>query len=173
MKTLTIILVLFLTACSSIPMSTMLHFSKAKPDDFFLVDSQGIRVKVRINHIANFMPTESVNLSASIEDENGLRAFKFPLEMISKTTKNAVKGIFSDQPAVDVFILKLSPEAITNLASIKLASKDGIKKKVGLSAGVEFSDKNIINKKTQLSIMLKLTEKSEFITLIDNWQVKL
>ena len=31
---------------------------------------------------------------------------------------------------------------------------------------------DLINENTQLSIMLKLSEESEFITLIDNWQVQ-
>jgi len=161
----------------------MMHFSDTKPEDFFSVDPKGILVKVSINSVVNFDPTRSITLSASIEDTNGLRKMNFPLEVVNKTTQVATVGYFDDSPAVDIYILKLAPKAIANLRVFHRESASGIKKRVGLTAGVNFSkevnkdnkanDNNIvIDKDTVLSVALKLTQQDEFITLIDNWQVK-
>jgi hypothetical protein len=172
MKTIVLLLAVLLTACSSVPISTMMHFSDAKPNDFFNVDPKGITVKVSINSAVNFKPSRSVNLSATIEDENGLRSFKFPLLQLSSTKQAAESGFFSDKPAFDVYFLKLSAEAIKNLALIKAESQSGVQKKVGLSAGVNFSkDTGEIDEDTVLSIELKLTEQDAYITLIDKWAV--
>lgn len=172
MKTIFLWLTLLLTACSSVPISTMMHFSDAKPNDFFTVEPQGIRLKVIINSAVNFDPSSAVNLSATIEDESGLRNFKFPLVLLSSSKKVAESGFFSDKPAFDIYFLKLSAEAIKNLAIIKTESESGVQKKVGLSAGVSFSkDSNEIDENTVLSIELKLTEKEAYITLIDKWAV--
>ncbi|NQZ86561.1 MAG: hypothetical protein HRT54_03160 [Colwellia sp.] len=175
MKTIIILCALFLTACSSIPLATMIHFSDAKPADFFTVDPKGILVKVSINSVVNFDPTHSINLSASIKDSTGQRTIAFPLVVVSKTTQAAVKGLFNNSPAIDVYILKLSPKAIANLKVLHRERTSGIKKRLGLTAGVSFSRAHgnsvEIGENTLLSVALKLTVQDEFITLIDNWKV--
>jgi len=176
MKIITLLFMLVFTSCSSIPYATMLHFSDAKPEDFFNVDPKGILVKVSINSVANFDPVDSIRLSASIEDINGQRNIKFPLEVVSMTTQAVDDGIFSNSPAIDIYILKLAPKALSNLKVLKQERVSGIKKRVGLTAGVNFSngaDSGIeFDDNTVLSVALKLTKENEFITLIDNWQVK-
>jgi len=177
MKTIILLCTLFLTACSSVPLTTMMHFSDTKPEDFFTVDPKGILVKVSINSMVNFDPTRSINLSASIEDSTGQRKIGFPLEVVNKTTQAAVEGIFNVSPEIDVYILKLAPRALVNLKLLHLESKSGIKKRVGLTAGVNFSkepdDDFGIDENTVLSVALKLTEQGEFITLIDQWKVEI
>ena len=169
----TIIITFLITACSSVPLSTMVHFSDAKPEDFFQVDPRGITVKVTINTEANFDPIVSVKLSAMIEDETGKINFIFPLERISMHKQPAENGYFSSRPAFDIYILRLSVRAIKNLELINLERQSGQKKKVALSAGVDFSkDINVIDEDTVLSIGLKLTEQDNFIMLIDNWKVQ-
>ena len=151
----------------------MMHFSGAKPDDFFQVDPRGITVKVTINSDATFDPVDSVTLSATIEDEMGQRTFTFPLEQTGVDKLPAESGYFFSRPAMDIFILKLSGQAIKNLAMINHERKSGNKKSVGLSAGVSFSkDVNLVDENTVLSIALKLSEKGDFILLIDNWLVQ-
>jgi len=175
MKTIILLCTLFLTACSSVPLTTMMHFSDTKPEDFFTVDPKGILVKVSINSMVNFDPARSLNLSISIEDSSGQRNMGFPLEVVNKTTQAAVKGIFKNRPGVDVYILKLAPRALTNLKLLHQESKSGIKKRVGLTAGVNFSkeadDDLGIDENTVLSVALKLTKQGEFITLIDQLKV--
>jgi hypothetical protein len=185
MKTIIILCALFLTACSSIPLTTMMHFSNAKPDDFFTVDPKGILVKVSINSTVNFDPTHSINLSASIKDSTGQRTIEFPLELVDKTTKAAVEGFFVNSPAIAIYTLRLSSKAIANLKILHLERTSGLKKRVGLTAGVNFSngkgkDNNYVNnndggiaENTVLSVALRLTEQSDFITLIDNWKVEI
>ena len=169
----TLLFTILTTACSSVPLATMMHFSDAKPDDFFLVDPLGITVKVTINSNATFDPVDSVTLSAIVEDEMGQRTYSFPLERVSIDKIPAENGYFFSRPAMDIFILKLSGQAIENLAMINLERKSGNKKNVGLSAGVSFSkDVNLVDENTVLSIALKLTEKDDFIMLIDNWLVQ-
>jgi hypothetical protein len=180
MKTILLLCTLFLAACSSIPLATMMHFSGAKPDDFFSVDPKGILVKVSINSVANFDPSHSINLSASIKDSTGQRSVAFPLEVVNKTTQTAVEGFFNNSPAIDIYLLKLTPKALDNLKILDRERTSGINKRVGLTAGVNFSKntgKGInshveINGNTVLSVALKLTAQDEFITLIDNWKVE-
>lgn len=175
MKTIILLCTLFLTACSSIPLTTILHFSDAKPEDFFTVDPKGILVKVSINSVVNFDPTRSINLSASIEDSTGQRIIAFPLELVNKTTQATVEGLFKDSPAIDIYILKFSPRALANLQLFNQERTSEIKKRVGLNAGVNVSKKQnddlVIDEHTVLSVALKLTEQGEFITLIDQWKV--
>ena len=177
MKTIILLCTLFLTACSSVPFTTMVHFSDAKPEDFFTVDPKGILVKVSINSEVNFDPTRSISLSASIEDSAGQIALSFPLEVVHKTTQVAVEGFFNDSPEIDVYILKLSPKAIANLKIFHRERMSGIKKKVSLNAGVNFSKELTndlgIDENTVLSVALKLTKQSEFITLIDQWKIEM
>jgi len=168
-----LVFALLISACSSVPLSTMAHFYDAKPEDFFHVDPHGITVKVTINSAVNFDPILSVNLSATIEDDMGKRIFTFPLEQVSMDKTPAEDGYFSSRQPMDVFILRLSEQAIKNLELINLERKSEKKQKGGLSAGVNFSKQtNIIDKNTVLSIGLKLTKTSDFILLIDNWHVQ-
>ncbi|WP_057831120.1 hypothetical protein [Colwellia sp. TT2012] len=163
---------LLINACSSVPLATMMHFADAKPDDFFQVDPRGITIEVTINSAANFDPVVSVTLSATVEDEAGQRHYNFPLEKVSLAKLAAKESYFSSRPAMDIYILKLNAKAIKNLAMINLERKAGNKKRVGLSAGVNFSkDINLVDENTVLSIGLKLSEKGDFIMLIDNWRV--
>jgi len=154
----------------------MMHFSDNKPEDFFNVDPNGILVKVSINSTVNFEPTKSIKLSASVEDEDGKRIIRFPLEVINKKNQAAVNEFFNNSPAMDIYILKLAPKALTNLERLKNERASGDKKRVGLTAGVDFStDHNSdlkLSDDTVLSVALKLSEQDVFITLIDNWQVK-
>jgi hypothetical protein len=177
MKTIFLLCTLFLSACSSVPLATMLHFSDAKPDDFFTVDPQGILVKVSINSMVHFDPIHSINLSANIKDNAGERTIVFPLELVDKITQVAVEGFFNNIPAFDIYILKLSPKAITNLKVLHKEKSLGINKRVGLTAGINLSkctgNSDLdIDENTVLSVALKLKENSEFITLIDNWKVE-
>ncbi|MCJ8318820.1 MAG: hypothetical protein MJK12_04250 [Colwellia sp.] len=164
---------LLISACSSVPLSTIVHFYDAKPEDFFQVDPRGITVKVTINSAANFDPLVSVNLSATIESDSVQRVFIFPLERLSLDKLPAEDGYFSSRPPMDVFILKLSEQAIKNLELINFERKSAKKQRGGLSAGVNFSKGvNIVDENTVLSIGLKLDETSDFIMLIDNWHVQ-
>lgn len=176
MKVLIFIITIILSACSSVPYSTMLHFSNTKPDDFFNVNPAGIIVKVSVNNITYFDPTESISLSASIEDGSGKEIIVFPLEIVNKTTQPAREGLFSRQPAIDVYLLRLTSEAISNLAIFHQLKREGIPKKVGLSAGLNFSNgpenRMNIDESTAISVALQLTAQDEFITLIDGWKVK-
>ncbi|MFT5758290.1 MAG: PBP1b-binding outer membrane lipoprotein LpoB [Alteromonadaceae bacterium] len=174
MKTILLLCTLLLTSCSSIPLATIAHFSDAKPEDFFTVDPKKILVKVSINSRVKFEPTRSITLSASIEDSLRQRTIAFPLEVVNKTTQAAVEGFFNDSPEFDIYIMKLAPKAIANLKVFHQERALGIKKRVGLSAGVNFSkgNKNDIDENTVLSVALKLTEQDEFITLIDRWKVE-
>jgi len=178
MKAIIILCTLLLTACSSIPLSTIIHFSDAKPDDFFTVDPKGILVKVSINSQLNFDPALSINLSASIKDSSGEKSITFPLEVVNKVTQGAVVGFFNNSPAINIYTLRLSPKAIANLEVLHRERTSGLKKQVGLTAGVHFTkttgiaNNNAgIDENTVLSVSLRLTENNEFITLIDNWKV--
>jgi len=180
MKTIILLCTLLLTACSSIPLATKIHFSDAKPEDFFTVDPKGILVKVSINSAVIFDPTHSINLSASIKDSAGERTIAFPLEVVDKKTQAAVNGFFNNRPAINVYLLRLAPRALANLEILGQERMSGINKRVGLTAGVNFSKGpgNDINSDTEidentvLSVALKLTAQDEFITLIDNWKVE-
>jgi hypothetical protein len=173
----------FINGMLKYSIGTIMHFSDAQPEDFFTVDPKGILVKVSINSVTDFDPTRSINLSASIKDSTGDRIIAFPLEVVSKTTQAVVHGIFNDSPALDIYILKLAPQAIENLKTLHKERTSGIKKRVGLTAGVNFSrkpgntntnEKDFgIDENTVLSVALKLTQQSEFMTLIDNWKVEI
>jgi len=172
MKQLIPLIILFLTACSSVPLSTMMHFSNTQPSDFFSVSPEGITVKVTINSSADFDPITAVKLSASIEDEIGIRQLSFPLQLLSVQTQAAEQSFFSNRPEFNIYILKLTPQAVMNLISIKDERELGMPKKVGLSAGINFTkDINTIDENTVLSVALKFSDKDDYMTLIDNWQV--
>jgi len=176
MKTIILLCTLLLTACSSIPLATKIHFSDAKPEDFFSVDPRGILVKVSINSAVIFDPVHSINLSASIKDSTGERTIAFPLEVVDKTTQAAVNRFFNNRAAINVYLLKLGPRAIENLDVLRRERMSGINKRVGLTAAVNFSkepnnDTEVVES-TVLSVALKLSEQDEFITLIDNWKVE-
>jgi hypothetical protein len=176
MKTIILLCTLLLISCSSIPLATIVHFSDAKPEDFFTVDPKNILVKVSINSMVNFDPTRSITLSASIKDSLEHKTIAFPLEVVNKTTQAAMEGFFNDSPEFDIYILKLAPKAIANLKVFHQERALGIKKRVGLSAGVNFSKGTEgvmgIDDNIELSVALKLTEQDEFITLIDRWKVE-
>jgi hypothetical protein len=154
----------------------MMHFSDTKPDDFFTVDPRGILVKLSINSAINFDPTNAINLSASIEDNEGQRKVDFPLEIVNQTTTKAVQGIFSYTAEENIYLLKLAPLALDNLKVLQQERTSGISKRIGLTAGVNFSSKAEngieIDENTVLSVALKLTALDDFITLIDRWEVE-
>jgi hypothetical protein len=130
---------MLLSACSSMPLATKMHFLGAKPGDFFQLDPKELRVKATINSSVGIDLTSAVDLSATIEDENGLRQFRLALQKVKVETLAAKSGFFQSSPAYDVFLLKLSPQGISELKKLQLEGLSGSRKKGSFSAGIKFN----------------------------------
>lgn len=168
------VVVLVLSACSSIPLSTMMHFSNSKPADFFKIDANQLRIKASINSSVGIDLASAVNLSATLANDKGVRSFRLQLEKIKVETLAAKSGFFQDSPAYDVFWLKLSAQGIIDFKKMQQAGQSGPAKKGSFSAGIEFGKQHkILGQDVTLSIALKLAPGQEFITLIDQWKVEL
>lgn len=172
-KFVLIFIVLMSIGCSSIPVATMLKFRDFDGQSFTELNPSQIRSKIQLSGPFT-LEIEKINLSLSVENDKGLRHFKFPLALEKQQSIAAKEGIFSSQPAKSEFTFRLSELAIeqfTELQNVLLEDKIG---KVSFSvafSGGNFKEEPKEDQPATISISLQLEEKNGYFTLIKETEV--
>lgn len=157
----------FISSCANIPLATMLEFRSFDQNSFAQLEPRQIQAKIQVDAPVR-IDIENVELSLAIDNDQGIRAFQYPLVLISETTIPAVEGFFSTTPAKHEYTLQLSDSAITSFAETQaiVQKERGASYDFSVRTGLDDLPDDI--DEVRLSIFLQLSEQRGFITLFDN-----
>ncbi|WP_417663846.1 hypothetical protein [Pseudidiomarina donghaiensis] len=159
--------IMFLLAgCASIPLTTMLQFSGFDANAFQNINPSELRAKISIDEPAN-VKAESVDLNLALNDNKGIRTFTLPLALLEQNKISADTGLFFSSPAKTEYVFKLASSSIESFQEVQgiIAANSGGSFK--LSVGSEFEPLPESVNEITVSILLKLTEQSDYVTLVD------
>ena len=162
--------VLFLFGCSSIPISTMLKYRNFDEQSFTALDPSQIRSKITVSEPFT-LKVEKIKLSLSLENEKGLRDFKFPLALEKRDNIAAQSGFFLSEPAKTEYTFKLSELAVNNFKETQNLLSQEAQGKASFSIGVGFNEEPQKAQSVYFSIALQLEEKDGYFTLIEETEV--
>jgi len=167
-----VLLSVLLTACSSVPLSTMVKFSNYDKNDFFRIDPSQLRVKATINQVVDIDLSKATTLSAAIGGRDTNSKLVFQLEQVKTEVIPAVKGVFNNEPAYKVHYMKLTEQSINNFNQLIKAAENRSDKQGQFQAGLSW-DKPIDAKGETIvfSVALKLATDEPYFTLIDQFEL--
>ena len=169
-KIFLVFIVLFLSGCSSIPISTMLKYRNFDEQRFLTLDPLQIRSKIRLSEPFT-LKMEQINLSLSLENEKGVRNFTFPLVLEKRDRIAAQEGFFSSEPAKTEYTFKLSERAVNNFRETQSLLSQEIRGKASFSIGAGFNEEPQKGQTVYISIALQFEEKDGYFTLIEDTEV--
>jgi len=167
-KTLFIVVtVVLIHGCANIPLGTMLEFRSFDQNSFAQLEPQHIQAKIEVDAPVR-INIDDVELSLAIDNEQGIRVFKYPLELINERTIPAVEGFFRDTPAKHEYTLQLSESAMTRFAETQAIVQNERGSDYDFSVRSGLADLPDDIDEVRLSIFLQLNEQRGFITLFED-----
>lgn len=165
-----------LTACSSVPLSTMLKLSSFNEQSVLSINPDNIRAKITVNNFID-IDLENTKLGLAVESSQGNLALQFPLEKLTLTGNSATESFFSSTPASQTYLLQLSPVAVADFKKLQKQLRTSQENSFGFSVGAKLKKKENLtdeqkDQKLFMTIELKLDAAEEFFTLIDNAEIK-
>lgn len=164
-----------LSACSAVPISTMIQMAGFGKDDMLRLKPEDIRARITVNDSIQ-VKAEKTKLTAGFETDGQQQQLTFNLEEIKREPIAAVDGFFSSRPAFQKVTFKLSSEGIAAFNKAKQLAQTEQDGKASFSVSAAFDKKDgseiQTDEKLLLTLELKLDKDSDFMTLIDEWQVK-
>ncbi|MCB4438407.1 hypothetical protein LHL20_19430 [Alteromonas sp. McT4-15] len=162
-----LILVLLLSSCSSIPISTMLKFRSFNEQSFVALNGSEIRSKIIVSQPFT-LDLEKIKLSLTLDNDKGVRNFTYPLDLDMQKTIAAQDGFFTSTPAKTEYTFKLSELAVKNFKETQNLISDQFKGETSFSIAAGFNEEPTEGQLVTLSILLQLDEEDGYFTLIDN-----
>ena len=161
-----------LAGCSSVPLSTMWRMKDFTIQDVAEIDPNELRARIIS---PNFVPKqEGSRLDIGFLDNDGDDEYAFPLEIIER--KEETKGIFKKR-VIRTTTFKLTPEAVdafVRFRKVALANKEKHRKvQLNVSSAFEPIKTKEESKVLEFSILLKLREEEDYLTLIDKARIDL
>lgn len=165
-----------LTACSSVPISTMLKLSSFDEQSLVSINPASIQAKITVNSFLN-IDLVNTKLGLSLENSKGQLALLFPLEKLTLTQNSANDSFFSSSPANQTYLLQLSPDAIIDFNKLQSQLKISEKNTFGFSVAAKLKKQKNLTKAQKIeplfmTIELKLNEDEAFFTLLDKAEIK-
>jgi hypothetical protein len=172
----TLIITSTLTACSSVPISTMLKLSSFDEQSILTIEPLLIRAKITVNEFID-IDLANTKLGLSLENSQGELQLQFPLAKISLTKNSANDSFLSSSPASQTYLLQLSPDAIVDFKKLQKQLKSSDKNTFGFSIAAKLKKQENLTtiqeqEKLFMTIELKLNKNEDFFTLIDNAELK-
>ncbi len=158
-----------LTGCASVPLSTMLRMSTMNQQTLFELDPQDIRARVAFFGVSEIIP-ESTQMSFDISDVAGRRESRvYVLNLLSKTNQTRPGGMFhSDYPVV-AYEFELGAESVEDLRRLQKAFANA--KNPSLTFNVQTTSPGY-HDSIRLWIDLKLKKSDSYMTIIDGADLK-
>lgn len=172
-----ILLISFLlSACSSIPLSTMVKLSSFDEQQLTLLNVADIRAKITINQFIN-LDLENTNMGISIENDSGEMQLAFPLKVLSVTQNPAQTGFLSKKNASQTFLLKLSAAGEKDFKKLQQQLQQPKKSKIGFSVDAKLKKNKELTPEQQaqtivMTIEMKINNQDGFFTLFDEYELK-
>ena len=164
-------LTLVLTSCTSIPLSTMLEFRSFSKEEFLTLQPDHIEAKIQFDEPVR-ADVEQTRLAVMLTTENNVRSYQFPLVLLSEQHIPSERGLFSQQPAKNQYSFRLSNEAVQNFRAVQddVQRHESLDFEFTVNASMESLPEQV--DEVRLSVYLKLSEDSEFITMFRNAKLK-
>jgi hypothetical protein len=171
-KAVLLVVILLLTGCSSIPLSTMLEMRSYSKEDFLATQPEQLRAQVLLAQPVR-ADLDKVQLQLELETGKGSRLYQFPLQLLVEEQLPQVSGLFSTTPAKTSYTFKLSELAITNFVEMQqlLAEQKTAKLNFTISSGLLDILKGASS--VTLTARLKLSEQNDYLTLFEDAKLAL
>jgi hypothetical protein len=158
-----------LTGCASVPLSTMLRMSTMNQQTLLELDPQQIRARVAVYGGFEIDP-KSTQLSLDIADEAGRRESRsYALNLLSKTNDTRPGGMFHSDYPVAAYEFALDPESVEDLRRLQKAFAHS--KNPGFTVNVQTTAPGYY-KSVRFWIDLKLKEPEPYMTIVDGAELK-
>jgi hypothetical protein len=161
--------VLWLQACSTVPVSTMLRFAGFGAEDFARLDPAQLRVRISVPEGFE-VDASKARLTLKMDRLDGSsRDIAMGLELLERSRMLRSTGFFSADRAMPTQTLRLTPESVEQLRSIR---QDLIKRERGGGAtfGIQFgfSKRPPDARSAQFWVDLKLKADQDWFALFEN-----
>ncbi|HEY9031429.1 MAG TPA: hypothetical protein VIM93_08710 [Kangiella sp.] len=167
----TLVLILILQGCSSMPLSTMLKMSGFDETDFMKLNPEDIRVKVRNNTQENVLSNNI--LKYQYRGPEGVIDESFSLEMINEDVET-VEHWFTDDSFQHSSWYKLDAEGVMIFKRLQQNPLLAMKKKEGKSSfSVKFRFVESTPQQFTISIDLLLSPEGGYFTLLNQHEFNL
>lgn len=161
---------LFLTACSHIPLGTMLKFATFDEEDFKAVQAEELRVRITTNIKQAFLEGET-KLRLEYKGSLGKLDEAMVLTQLESNTQT-VSHWFSDDTLEKITLFKLSPDSIEAFKRIQNNPVLFKKNNDGeFIFGVSWKLEEGYPQKHLLKVELLLEPNDGFMTLIDDFEM--
>lgn len=167
----TLVLILLLQGCSSIPLSTMLKMSNFDETDFVKLNPEDIRVKVRNNTPKNILRNNV--LRYQYKGPEGAIGESFSMELIKEDVET-IEHWFADNSFEHNSLYKLDAEGIELFRKLQKNPLLAMRKKEGeLKFSVTFKFTENTPERFSMSIDLLLNPEEGYFTLFDQHELDL
>lgn len=169
---LVVLFSVLMTACSSIPLSTMWKMRNFGEQQFFELNGQDIRVRVRLP-VPTKLNLEKTELKASLETEHGTHGGPLQLEQESVRTFTVTEGlIFGKEVAYSEYVLRLNEGALQQFSELqRLAPQHSQARKSSFGVNASFTEFPLSQDSLTLRIDLLLSPTEGYFTLLDDVKV--
>ena len=144
----------------------MLELSQFDEDDFVAIKPGDVRAQITLEQSLR-LDIENVELSLEITNANGTRVHEFPLVLLSERSIAPESGWFSDTPGRTVYTTALSETAIESFKSMQQTVANKQIEDLSFNVRTRFTPVDEMPEQAQLSIAIRLSAESDYITLID------
>ena len=163
--------IIFLSSCASIPLSTMLKFSTYQMSDFVALQPEVIKAKLVVDEPVR-VDIEKVDLTLEIEVQQQSRIYKFPLLLIEQHSIPAQESWLSADDAKTEYTFKLSAESVANFREVQRSLMNSQGGKFNLSVNSGFATLPAEVQFIKLSIFLKLKQDEDYIAIFEDVSIE-
>lgn len=159
--------VLLLSACTSVPLSTMLKLRDFDQQQLQTLHGQEIRSRITLPRGVG-PDLQKTSLRVTLEFAQGEQQFAFPLEQVSQEELTEGGGLFGKDQLVSRYTMRLSAEGLRQFAQMQQTLQGQSPQNVGLSVSAILArDK----RHTQgiMTLELKLSDADPYFVLIDEY----
>ena len=178
LRFLLLTLLLTLSGCASIPLTTMAQFAGFGPQDILQIKARELRVKATINASLGIELVAATTLSMGVKTDQGVVSLNLGLQALKQQTIAPKAGLFSNTPAFSVQYMKLSEQGLIDFEKFQQLVKSKSIKGGSFSAGLSHSngDKgqnlNPNDETVYFSVAIKLAENDGYVALIDQYEIE-
>ncbi len=160
---------LTLTACSSVPLGTMLKMASMDKNDILQIKPREVRVRITLDEPAELEEKE-VTLSFKFEHKQGKKSeYQYKLKLLSQRAIKAEAGFFSDTSAANQYEFRISEQSIEEFKQYQIEFAQAGKPE-SYAWRVYYYLKNIIKSELSLTldVELKLSNEQSYFYLFKN-----
>ncbi|MDF2179349.1 hypothetical protein P2G88_13910 [Aliiglaciecola sp. CAU 1673] len=162
-----LIFALLLTACSSIPLSTMIKMRNFDQDSLQTLRAGDIRSRMTLPRGVG-PDLEKTSLRVTLEFDKGEQQFSFPLEQLEQEDLILTGGLFSQDRLVSRYTLRLSEQGAAQFTQMQQSLQHNTPQSVGLSVSAILA-RDESHTKGIMTLELKLKAQEDYFVLIDEY----